>query len=64
MGRKSPKTKSIGARVSDEMFAEVQAWLDFHEITMGQLVRSATREYMWGHPMNRPSKLNQEEDNE
>lgn len=45
------KEKSIGARVSTEMFMEINAYLDTLEMSMGQLVRQALSEYMGSHPL-------------
>ena len=55
---KRVKNKWLGARADDPLFEEVSAYIDAADMTMGQLVRTAVKEYMWAHPRNSKPELN------
>lgn len=56
MGNKKLKDRWLGARVDEDLISLVEVFIDAAEITMGDLVRKATKEYMLNHPME-PSQL-------
>lgn len=49
MARK-PKNKWIGVRVDAELEADVNSYIENADMTTGQLVRAALKEFMWAHP--------------
>lgn len=56
MGNKKLKDKWLGARVDEDLSSAVEVYIDAADITMGDLVRKAVKEYMIVHPTE-PSQL-------
>ena len=44
------KEKTVVARVEVEFYNEIQDYLEGIDLAVGQLIRFALKEYMWGHP--------------
>lgn len=44
------KDKWLGARVEASLAQEVVEYIGNADMTMGQLLRAAVKEYMWSHP--------------
>lgn len=55
---KRVKSKWLGARADDLLFGEVTQYIEASEMTMGDLVRTAVKEYMWAHPREQKQELN------
>lgn len=50
------KDEWLGARIDKDLAGLVDVYIDAAEISMGDLVRKAVKEYMVNHPLE-PSKL-------
>lgn len=57
MAKEKPlKTKWLGARADDKLSEDVNAYMEAADMTMGDLIRKATREYMQNHPIKQPEE--------
>jgi hypothetical protein len=56
MANKKLKDKWLGARVDEDLSSLVEVYIDAADMTMGDLVRKAVKEYMNSHPTE-PSQL-------
>jgi hypothetical protein len=50
MARKA-KTHYIGGRVDDDDREQILEYIEAAEMTMGELIRAATKEFMFAHPV-------------
>lgn len=48
------KTKYLGARTDEEFDKRINAYMKASNISMGDLVRKGTEEYMQNHPVKPP----------
>lgn len=53
MARGKVKNDWIGARADEDFKEEVEAYIDEADMTVGQLIRNAVKEYIKNHPIEK-----------
>jgi len=53
---KGKKQKAISARVTDEMYQEIQKYIKDDGSNLGYLIRKAVRHYMWANPIEQTNR--------
>jgi len=47
------KSRTLAARADKQLFDEVTTYTEEADVSMGELIRKALREYMWAHPIKK-----------